>query len=561
MRSAAAAWPLLALLAALAGCAGAYAPLEKIEGEDPDDTETPDDSAVADLHPPVRPALSDPARFLRRAALDITGHLPSPEALSRVSADPASLDAELAALLEHPGVAERMVHVLDERWHVRYEAIPVGPSDFGFEESRRYELARSVTEEPLRWMAHVITEDLSWDRILDSDTTMAVPLLAEVWPLEIVGEANTDGWAPARWTDHRPEAGVLASNGLWWRYATTAFNYNRTRAAAATRLLVCHDFLETVVEFESPSLVDEEGTAAAIRENPSCVACHGALDPIAAAMFGFWAFELYDPLELSHYHPEREPLGEELLQHSPAWFGTPVEGLAELAPTIAADRRFPRCAVDTFANAMWRRGTQTEDSELIGDLTDIFEADGRRVKPLLLHLTATEAYVGNLAASPPPGAHDRFLGPQQLSAVLRETVGFTWTYSGENQLDSDVTGLRVALGGVDGEEVTSPKRSVDANLVLAWRAAAEAAARHALADLAVADCALLPGADLNTRPGDAAFDASLAYATTWLTGQPADAPTLDALTGLWLVAGEGDPAEGWATVLSALFQDPAFVTY
>ena len=53
----------------------------------------------------------------------------------------------------------------------------------------------------------------------------------------------------ARYTDGRPAAGVLATNGLWWRYTTTDSNMNRTRAAAISRLLLCEDFMARPVSF------------------------------------------------------------------------------------------------------------------------------------------------------------------------------------------------------------------------------------------------------------------------------------------------------------------------
>ena len=47
----------------------------------------------------------------------------------------------------------------------------------------------------------------------------------------------------ARYQDGRPAAGVLATNGLWWRYRSTASNANRKRANQASRILLCQDYL------------------------------------------------------------------------------------------------------------------------------------------------------------------------------------------------------------------------------------------------------------------------------------------------------------------------------
>ena len=548
--------PLLAVW--LLGCGSpSLGPLEKVAGPPPVvDSGTPDSPAfIGD-----RPELRDPLRFFRRASLDLTGHLPSPAQLDALHADPTTLDAHLADLHAHAGLEERMVHVLDEQWHLRFEALPVGPSDYGFDPELRYALARNMGEEPLRMMARVVSDDRSWDTIVQTDTTMATPLLTRVWPMEPVGVPEGE-WAPTRWTDHRPAVGVLASNGFWWRYDTTAFNYNRTRAAAIARLVLCNDYLEFDIEFESPSLTDAEGTEEAIRTNASCVACHQTLDPLSSLFFGFWAYDLYDPLELSRYHPEREPLGPEYLQVDPAWFGTPVNSLSDLATVVPADRRFPACAVQTFSTAMWRRPTTEDDSTVQESLLAEFEANDRRVWSLLMALTRTRAYVGDLAAEPPDDARPRLLGPQQLARVLDQTLGFDWHHNGENQLDNDLTGLRVTLGGVDGEEVTAPKASPDANLALAWRAVSQAAGRHALDTLNTGDNPLLPGVTTDSTPDDPAFRDALAHAWLWLTATEATSQQLDDLTELWRVAGATHPREGWVAVVSALLQDPLVVTY
>ena len=74
--------------------------------------------------------------------------------------------------------------------------------------------------------------------------------------------------------------------------------------------------------------------------NPSCLACHSTLDPMASTLFGFWWLSLYSTIEETSYHPEREALGEEYLQTESAYYGEPIDGLADLGPMIANDPRF-----------------------------------------------------------------------------------------------------------------------------------------------------------------------------------------------------------------------------
>ena len=75
-------------------------------------------------------------------------------------------------------------------------------------------------------------------------------------------------------------------------------------------------------------------------EDPVCRACHITLDPVAAALYGFWQHDFHDVLELQYYHPEREWMGEEDLDLEMAWYGKPLGAPAELGLAIAEDETF-----------------------------------------------------------------------------------------------------------------------------------------------------------------------------------------------------------------------------
>ena len=113
---------------------------------------------------------------------------------------------------------------------------------------------------------------------------MANEMLNEIWELEGYPEGG-EGWFPVRYADGRPVAGVLATNGLWWKYTTTAFNQNRSRAAAVSRLLLCEDLLNRPVEFEvSEDLLESEDVSSMVRSEPGCLACHSIIEPLADAL-------------------------------------------------------------------------------------------------------------------------------------------------------------------------------------------------------------------------------------------------------------------------------------
>ena len=80
-------------------------------------------------------------------------------------------------------------------------------------------------------------------------------------------------------------------------------------------------------------------------------------------------FHVQDAIcEHDQYHPEREVLAESLLGVSPAWFGTPINGLNELGQYIASDPRFSACTVETFASLLWKRDIESADSHTLEEL-------------------------------------------------------------------------------------------------------------------------------------------------------------------------------------------------
>ena len=282
------------------------APAEYAETETSDGTpeeQSADSGAPSDV--PDEDLMGMDAAWLRRVSLDLRGIPPSEADLDALEADPQIWGELRDGYLEDGRLNERLVHVFAERWHTRVDVFDIEVYDYGLPAILEYPFERAVGEEPLRIMSRVVTEDLPWTEIVLGDWTMADDILATVWPLDYP-EGET-GWVVSRYTDGRPGVGVLATNGLWWRYNTDESNMNRRRAAAISKLLLCEDYLVRPVAF-SEADTTSEATADAVHSDPYCLACHASLDPVAASLFGFWWLSLYSEIEETTYHPEREAL-------------------------------------------------------------------------------------------------------------------------------------------------------------------------------------------------------------------------------------------------------------
>lgn len=494
----------------------------------------------------------DDARWLRRVSFDLRGIPPTEAELSELTSNPDLRTNIRDAMMRSTRFEERMVHMLAERWHTRVDEFDIVAFDYDLDSSEEYEFERAVGEEPLRLMARIIGTDQPWSETVLADWTMANPLLGSIWPIEYPEGASD--WRVSHYDDGRPSAGVLSTNGLWWRYTTTDSNMNRGRAAAISRLLLCEDYLIRPVAF---SEADTSGTttADAAQEDPYCLACHSSLDPVAASLFGFWWMSQYSAIEETTYHPEREALWEQYLGVSPGWYGQPISGLSELGPSIANDSRFYSCAVESMAEGLWRRPVSSTDAPVLESLRQSFLKGGAIVRPLLAALTETEAY-----HAPEP----RMITHDQLADSLQALTNFRWTDDGADVLDTDLTGHRLLLGGVDGVANRSPQSRPGLTWALVVKRAAEAAAFHAVQTELVDDGErnLFPEITLDARPGDSDFKAALEGIHLRMYSTKAPPEWLIGIAVLWSAVNESEgAAQAWQATVSAMLRDPAFLTH
>ena len=521
---------------------GACVPLDDGAVEPEDDTPVDSAPLVDSAEPPVELTPLSAPRLLRRLSLDLRGTLPSVEELDAVEADPTLVDAYREEYLYDAAFRGRVVQLLEERFHTTVDEYLILFEEYLLGSADEYTWERSIGEEPLQLMAWIADQDLPWSDIVTADYTVADEMLENIWPLE---REDGDGWVVGRYTDGRPAAGILATNGLWFRYYTTVANKNRARAAAMSRLLLCEDYLNRPVSFGSaPSLADEGATEEALKTDPYCLGCHSSLDPIAATLFGFWTANEYNRHELDSYHPERELIGEELLDVEMSWYGEPLAGLQELGPAIAADERFARCAAETWTELLWRRTTDNDDWTTVDGLRQEFLADGT-LRGLLRAVTSTEEYAAAGDGDVGRVVGRRQLTPALMSSSLGELSGLQWTWDGWDQLDNDTWGYRQLGGGVDGVSVTRAQDVPSLTWLLVVQRWGYAVGQTMAPDLA--------GSDVR---------AGLAELAWQLHAVRASDDELDLLEALFAaVQDEEGEEEAWAVALTVLVRDPEFVSY
>lgn len=505
-------------------------------------------------------------RLLVRISLDLRGIRPSEEEIAAVEADPAALDTLMDAWLEDERFPARLVDLYNDLFLTRSEYYSLDTSVLDLDSTPLF--LRSVGEEPLRLLAEVAAEDLPYTALVTADWTMADEQLASVDPLDY--PAGETGWKKAHYTDGRPAAGVLSTNGLWWRFVSTDSNANRKRANTVARLFLCEDYLKRPIEFDrNVNLLEDDAVAEALDSNPGCVNCHSSLDPLASYFYGFYWYNYTSPFEAARYHPERENLWATATGVAPGYYGTPGYTLEDLGRSLASDPRFPTCAVEQAFKLLLRREPTLADQERLNAHREAFLAGDLTFRALFRSLVHDAAYRAG-------DTDDELAVPEKLATVemlasqVVDLTGFHWTYADYDMLATDTYGLRTLGGGVDGYTVTSSATAPSATSALVLEAVAEASSAYAVAaeqEMAAEDRRLFREIDFDETPeSDAeAMVAQIVALHLRIFGNrvDADGEEVAANLALWsdLYAVEGRPAAAWQGLLSALLRDPDFVLY
>ena len=512
---------------------------------------------------------ADPLDMLTRVSLDIRGVRPSVAEVDAVLNDPEALNDFIDTYLTDERFPERVIDLYSEIYLTQAEVFPVPMSSFNFAEAvSNYAYTRSIGEEPLRILATVADEDLPYTEIVTADWTVINPILASMYPTDYP-DGGRD-WQKARYTDGRPAAGVLSTNGMWWRYGSTSSNLNRKRANQVSRIFLCNDYLTRPIEFDRDvNLLDEEAVADAIKNDPGCVACHVSLDPLASYLYGFWYIDETSAGDTTSYHPERELLHQQLGVPKPAYYGKPGGTLNALGHHIAGDPRFVECAVEQAYTRLMGRDAVLTDGDALAIHREAFMEGGLTLRALFRSILTHPRY--RSAAEGPDGFATKKLATANLMASQIEGLtGFAWTQSGTEMMTSDAVGVGNLAGRADGYRMVRDSRSPNATMLLVTARLAEAAAAHLMvteAPLAPDERDLFTLVDFSETPDSdlAAMAAQIRHLHKAVLGRSVDTDSeeVTANLSLWteLHAATEDPYVAWGGVLIALLRDPDFLMY
>lgn len=544
--------------------------------------------AACTTEPPPAPStlrFLTPVEHLSRASLALRGVRPSIEELARVDAEPAALPSIVDGYLESPEFGETVRDLHNEVWLLRHQQVnhTIPPAGQLADKSMN-EMNGSVFEEPLRLIEDVVMTDQPYTAIVTADYTMADPIVATVWGMEHSGQP---GWERTHRAEPADHAGILAIPSLFIRYRNTGFNYNRGRANAVSRGLLCHDFLDGEIRLDaSVDLSRPDVAANAIVANPSCAGCHQTMDPLASYFFGYpWgplpvgSITGY-PIDL--YNSDRWNSWFLTTNRPPSFFGHDAVGLEGLGQAIADDPRFARCAAIHFASYLTERDATELSPGWIAGLQTRFVANHYNAKRLAKAVVLSDEFRAYGSESPDEAegiVGYQKLRPAQLRRMLRALTGFEWNaYSADqiggrwtagpmNYLDDDTSGYRVLAGGIDSFFVTKPVHTMNATSSLVFETAARRAAELVVehdANAPLAERTLLTAIDL-ADTHEAAVRAMLVVLHARIYGElvTADDARISETYALFsgALAATGMPARAWTITLTGMLSDLRAVYY
>ena len=437
----------------------------------------------------------------------------------------------------------RFPRVSAERWakvfNTRQDQTLYSASDFNLPDE--FSFAYSVGEEPIRVIEEIIKRNLPWTDLVTADWTVLNQDLHSIYPATWVDAEpeSRDEWKVARYSDGRPSAGVLVSNGLWWRYETSLNNASRRRANQISRIFLCRDYLEVPVSFEpSINLTNEEAIQSAIEDEPSCAACHSTLDPLASFLGGVFARRKSDPLEMIMYHPERERLGFEHLGVEPSWNGVQGNNLEDLGILLIDDTNFSRCATQHILNE-YLGNNQGDD--IVREWSDQFSGDLQWSVPHLIRsVLLTESYKLRWQEG---DSKWRQVSPEQMESQVEELTGFRLSISGYPALRAEKEGFSAMVGGAN----------FSVPLILVQQELAHLASRFWMME-----SNKVPFEVHNTLDAD---ERIILLHRMILGILPSSQELIDLKQYIKVLDEEYEPIEIWSSVATVIMQDPRFLVY
>ncbi len=567
--------------------------------------------APAPSDPYVRLSATD---RLVRASIALRGVRPSTVDLQAVQADPTKLEGLVHDYTLTPEFGLTIKDMWAEILQLRNDTFlqlpaldspPLADEDpLGLAAYDLQEIYEGTTEEPLRLVEYIVTNDLPFTDLVTAQYALVDDVTANMYGVPYDFE-SAEKWQMSAWHDERPKAGILSSAQVFRRWESNGSNFHRARANMVARELICEDFdHRDILVPGGIDIADEAAVAYAVRTETACIGCHQALDPLAGYFWGykqlihrnfvgqsidmgcefdwsngavpeFGASYLYEYYcyPIQQYSAPDEFLWQQWGLPEPSYYGTPARDLKEVGELIADDPRFSECQVRQFYGYYGQVDPTEVDIGTALDLQASFEDSGFDARQLAIDSVLRDEFAILRSNDPvnfpvPAGGGLLTVRPEQYARIVEDLTGWRWMAVGDqadcnsgsnntvqvygNQCwgavdlsDSDLYGFRAMSGGIDGVTVSRPTHTATPTKLLTMSAlAADAAGYVVTNDFALpATSRRLLWAVESSTVDEASIRAQLAQLHLRILAEfvAADSPQVDLSYGVFAFAMSENP--------------------
>ena len=471
----------------------------------------------------------DDVAVLRKAAIIFAGRLPTQAEISTVNAggetalrqtirDLMTGSAFTAFIMESANdelltdmflnFGPSLFDVLNEYYYPHLnDRINEASQTVGPDEGWRVTQAtnRALTQEPLRLIANVVSNERPYSEVLTADYIMVNPYSAVSYqaPVGFTDSDDEEEWRQSTMEGYLngtyPHSGLLNSPAFLGRYPSTATNRNRARARWTYYFFLGVDIESLAARpIDGDALADDGNPT---MTNPHCAVCHQVHDPVAGT------FQNYG--DLGHYREyETDSLpwtykNGELYQWGDLWYRDMREpgfnnvvmpgsdddqSLRWLGEQIANDPRFATGTVKFWFPAVFgqtplvspaepsdsdyqtRLAAFAAQDEMIQSLAGAFldgsagtgTAGPLNLKDLLVEMVMTSAFraaaVTDLDAARTDELAEiglaRLLTPEQLNRKIVDVTGYAWTMPWSTDRAELLERYRLFYGGIDSAGIS-----------------------------------------------------------------------------------------------------------
>jgi hypothetical protein len=244
------------------------------------------------------------------------------------------------------------------------------------------------------WASNAFDDDAS---ALDLFTTTKVYVNAELAVLygNSVQGLTSDSFQFLELPVDSPRVGILGKAGFLSQFANQKEGSPTLRGKFIREAIMCQEVEPPPgdVALELPEPTDDAPKTKRQRladhsTVPVCAGCHGLMDPMGLPLETFDAIGRYRTLD---YGLPIDPSGN--------FDGTPVADARELGTVMSASETVAACLVRKYYSYALGHVVRDVDATVIQALTESFHAAGYRLRPLILDITAGEAFA---AVAPQP---------------------------------------------------------------------------------------------------------------------------------------------------------------